>query len=660
LHNLKRGRQYLMVFLLSVTYAFAQVDNIKFLKDFKQADRKGKVKLVASVEFCDLNSIYPQIKDTLEVIRRKIFTNSSSKEAKFLFDKIDVSMYMCHKQYSKAAILLESCLSSHVRDIYDSLYCYKELKEAFIFLNNLNKAVEANTQYDKLATRTKDKNYLSKVTKKSKIYDVFGLNQQAIIERRKEFLEEYSFKKNDTDFIASYLNDQGVYFNRLKNSDSALPYFKRASELITKKLSYAQKKDYYQFFKGLIEGNMAYAYTNLGEYKKALPYLKSDIYYSKRVNDLESAFNSCVLISQSYIKLGQMQFAQLYGDSAEQINSIYTSPRMKLKLLYLQGELMDALGNSSQAVNKFKAYMSLKDSLSNRDKELQLINQQVALDIQKKDSELSEKSEFIKNSIINEGKQKVFRAYLIAGLIITIILIVFLFYTNNNSKKREEELEMKNQQIQLQNKQIENSLNEKDILLREIHHRVKNNLQIINSVINLQSDKSADSELNVVLSELKGRISSIALTHQLLYQKGTATSVVLSEYLQTLIAQIYKSYENDKIKVNFNCNNHELIINIDTAIPLGLIVNEIITNSFKHAFNKTNSGVIDVSANVTLDQVQIIIKDNGSGLPENYNEIMKKPVSLGYELISILIEQIDAKLEITSENGACFKLNFKV
>ncbi|MDZ4664094.1 MAG: sensor histidine kinase [Bacteroidota bacterium] len=663
---MKRVKIYLLVFLLSIGNTFSQVDHIKFLKEFKAADRKGKVKLVASVDFCNLKDIYPQLKDTLDLIRRKIFTNSSSKEAKFLFDKIDVSMYVCNKQFSKAAILVESSLSSHVRDIYDSLYCYIQLKEAFINLNNLNKAIEANTMYDKLATRSKEKKYLNQITKKSRIYDAFGLNRQAVIEKRREFIEEYPLRKHDTDFVAGYLNDVGVYFNRMKMSDSAIPYFVRATELITKKLSYSPNKPNYQFFKGLIEGNMAFAYTNKGEYKKALPYLKTDIYYSKRVNDMESAFNSSILLSRCYIKLQQLHFAQQYADSAEQISLAYTQPRIQLKLLYLQGELMDALGNASQAVNKFKAYMSLKDSISNRDKELQLINQQVALDIQKKELELSEKSELIKNSLINEGKQKVFRAYLMAGLIITIILIGFLFYTNNNSKRREEELEIKNQQIQIQNKQIETSLNEKELLLREIHHRVKNNLQIINSVINLQSDKTQNVELNEVLSELKGRISSIALTHQMLYQRGTSSSVVLCEYLQNLIAQIYTSYENEHIKVNFNCNNKEFIINIDTAIPLGLLVNEIMTNAFKHAFKKTHAlpagkkeGIIQVDANVSLKQVELTIKDNGVGLPDNYNDMMNKPSSLGFELIAILVEQIDAKLEIKNNDGACFVLNFK-
>lgn len=655
---MKRGQTYLLIFLLSISNAFSQVDHIKFLKEFNAADRKGKVKLVANVDYCQLKEIYPQLKDTLDLIRKKIFTNSSSKEAKFLFDKIDVNMFMCNKQFSKAAILVESSLSSHVRDVYDSLYCYTQLKDAFINLNNLNKAIEANTIYDRLATRTKEKKYVNLITKKSRIYDAFGLNQQAILEKRREFLEEYPSRKHDTDFVAGYLNDMGVYFNRIKMSDSAIPYFIKATELITKKLSYTPNKPNYQFFKGLIEGNMAFAYTNNGEYKKALPYLKTDIYYSKRVNDMESAFNSCILLSRCYIKLQQLHFAQQYADSAEQISFAYTQPRIRLKLLYLQGELMDALGNASQAVVKFKSYMNLKDSISNREKELQLINQQVALDIQKKDSELSEKSELIKNAVINEGKQKVFRAYLMAGLIITIILVGFLFYTNNNSKKREEELEIKNQQIQIQNKQIETSLNEKELLLREIHHRVKNNLQIINSVINLQSDKTQNGELNEVLSELKGRISSIALTHQMLYQKGTSSSVILCEYLQNLISQIYTSYESEHIKVNFNCTNKDFIINIDTAIPLGLLVNEIMTNAFKHAFKKTKNGIIDINANVSLKHVELTIKDNGVGLPENYNEIMNKPTSLGFELIAILVDQIDAKMDIENTNGTCFVLNF--
>jgi two-component sensor histidine kinase len=658
---LRSLKLYLLLFVLCFSAnGIAQVDLIKFLKDFKAADRQGKVKLVAGVEYRDIKDIYPQLEDTLELIRRKIFTNSSSKEAKFLFDKIDVSMYCDNGQYSKAAILMESCLSSHVRDIYDSLYCYMRLKQAFANLNNLNKAVETNSWFDKLALRSNDPKYINAITKKSWIYNSFGLNQQAILERRREFMEEIPLRKHDTDFIASYYNDIGVYYNRMKRSDSALFYFLKADGYVSMKMTYSTNKTHYQFFKALIEGNMALAYANTGEFQKAIPYLKTDVYYSKRVNDMQSAFNSCVLLSTCYIKLEELRLAELYADSAQGISiAYYTKPLVKLKLLYLQAELLDAQGKASQAVAKFKAYMNLKDSINNSEKELQLINQQVALDIQKKDTELSAKNELIKSAAINEGKQKVFRAYLMAGLIITIILVGFLVYTNTNSKRREEEMGMKNQQIQIQNKQIEASLKEKEMLLREIHHRVKNNLQIINSVINLQSEKTQEGELNEVLAELKGRISSIALTHQMLYQKGTVNSVVLCEYMQNLIAQIYKSYENENIKVNYTCNNQEFIINIDTAIPLGLLVNEIVTNSFKHAFKNTKTGVIDIINTISGNQVSLIIKDNGSGLPQGLEKELEKPSSLGFELITILVQQIDATLQMENDNGARFTINFK-
>lgn len=650
---------FLFFFLITVTNSYAQFNKQEFLKDFEKADRKGKVKLAANVDYRNLQEVYPFIKDTLEAIRKKVFTNSSSKEAKFLFDKIDVNNYISQTQYAKAAILLESSLSSHVRDINDSIYCYQYLRECFMNLNNLSKTIEANTLYDKLALISGDKRYINNINKKSKVYDFFGLNQQAMIELYKEFKEEIPTRKNDTDFVANFHNNMGVFYNRLKNSDSAIVHFLAADVLITKKLTYTSNRKHYQFFKGLIEGNMALAYANLGEDKKAIPFLKTDIYYSKLVKDLESAFNSCIVVSRCYMNLKQAGLSWAYADSAQQILKEYSKPRMRLKMLYLQSELLDAQG-SPLAVGKLKAYMNLKDSITNIEKELQLINQQVALDIQKKDSELSEKNELIKNAEINEGKQKVFRAYLMAGLIITIILIGFLFFTNKNSKQREEELEIKNQQIQIQNKLIENSLKEKEMLLREIHHRVKNNLQIINSVINLQADKTQESELNEVLMELKGRISSIALTHQMLYQKGTATSVVLCEYMQNLIAQIYRSYENDNVKVNYRCNNQEFVISIDTAIPLGLLVNEIMTNSYKHAFKKTRSGVIDVTNTVNGRHVTMIIKDNGSGLPSNYKDILIKPSSLGFELIAILIEQIDAKMEIENEGGTTFKLSFTV
>lgn len=356
--------------------------------------------------------------------------------------------------------------------------------------------------------------------------------------------------------------------------------------------------------------------------------------------------------------LKDIGLAQKYVDSAEVISNELSQPRVKLKLLYLQGELLSEKGNSDKAILRFKEYMTLRDSISTNEKEMQLINQQVAIDIENKDIEIGEKNRQLQNSKINEEKQKAFRAYLMAGLVVLIILILFLFYANKNSKKREFELYQKNDRIQQQNKLIESSLKEKETLLREIHHRVKNNLQIISSVINLQTDKISDDKLRDILNELKLRISSIALTHQMLYQKESVSTVSIYDYLQNLVTQIVESYDGNKIKVDVNIEQTNFILNIDTAIPLGLLVNEIITNSFKHAFANMQSGRINISVKTIGKSVELIIKDNGKGLPENYLEMMKKSKSLGFELITILVEQLNAKLEIKNDNGAEFKLSF--
>lgn len=657
---MKRSLTYLtLIIFLFAGKSFSQFNRTKFLYEFRMADHKEKIKLLSNVEYGQIWDIYPLIKDTVEMIRVKINKNSSSKEARFLFDKIDVSREIYEKKFAKAAITMENSLQNHARNMYDSLACYSHLKDLYVKLSNLNKAIEANHIYDVLAHRTKDENYIKTITKKSKICDIFGLHRQAIIEKRKEFNSEYKSKQTDTSFVASFYNDMGVYFNRLKLSDSALPYFAKADELITKKLAY-DKETTTKFFKSLIEGNMALAYANKGEYVKAIPFLKNDIYYSMKVRDIESAFNSYVLISKCFTVLNELKTAQRYMDTAVSISNILNQPRVKLKLLYAQAELLDKEGNSTQSVYKFKEYLSLKDSISNNEKEMQLINQQVAMDMQNKEVELTEKNKQLQNARIQEAKQKAFRAYLMAGLVVLVLLIVFLFYTNNSSKKREWELSQKNEQIQIQNRQIETSLKEKELLLKEIHHRVKNNLQIISSVINLQADKTNDAEMLDMLGELRLRISSIALTHQMLYQKGSVNTVSMYEYLKNLITQITQSYESNLVKLNVELEQKEQYINIDTAIPLGLLVNEIITNSFKHAFKNKQEGVINFKAVTSGNLATIVISDNGNGLPANYKDLMEKANTLGFELISILTQQINAKLEIENNNGATFKISFTI
>lgn len=205
--------------------------------------------------------------------------------------------------------------------------------------------------------------------------------------------------------------------------------------------------------------------------------------------------------------------------------------------------------------------------------------------------------------------------------------------------------------------QMKASLKEKNVLLKEIHHRVKNNLQIISSLLNLQSMYIEDKEAFKVFKESQNRVKSMAMIHEKLYQSGNFAEINVAEYLNNLIDNIYISYgvNPDIIKPKINAEN--VFLDINKSIPCFLIVNEVITNSIKHAFPEGRSGEIQIDFKKNNEKHILTIKDNGIGLPENLN--IKETNTLGMQLIFGLISQLDGKIEVNSNNGTEFKITFK-
>jgi two-component sensor histidine kinase len=230
---------------------------------------------------------------------------------------------------------------------------------------------------------------------------------------------------------------------------------------------------------------------------------------------------------------------------------------------------------------------------------------------------------------------------------------MLLALINYFSKRKEKELYAKNEEINRQKSQIEQSLREKEVLIREIHHRVKNNLQIITSMLGLQLAKEEGKETENILREARQRINSIALTHQMLYQNSNLSDIMLNEYIENLVRQIESSIPPKDIELITDLEVNERKMNIDNAVPLGLLINELLTNSFKHAFPNNEKGVIKVTLKETGTDCVLGISDNGVGLPDDFNSGKK---SMGMDLIHILAEQLDAKLNIESKNGSSFVL----
>ncbi|BDZ69600.1 hypothetical protein GCM10025861_01170 [Methanobacterium petrolearium] len=201
------------------------------------------------------------------------------------------------------------------------------------------------------------------------------------------------------------------------------------------------------------------------------------------------------------------------------------------------------------------------------------------------------------------------------------------------------------------------SLEEKEVLLREIHHRVKNNMQIISSLLNLQIQFEDLDETVGVLKESQGRVKSMAMVHEKLYKSDSFSKINFKEYLKNLVSDIFYSYGIKMETINWELDIEDVNIGIDTAIPLGLIINELITNSVKYAFPNHGKGNIKTIFKLKNQGYVLIISDNGIGIPEDLEP--GKTETLGLQLVMSLVKQLDGTLKLDRENGTRYTIKFK-
>ncbi len=205
--------------------------------------------------------------------------------------------------------------------------------------------------------------------------------------------------------------------------------------------------------------------------------------------------------------------------------------------------------------------------------------------------------------------------------------------------------------------QLKKFLNEKELLLKEIHHRVKNNMQIISSLLNLQAGYLKDKEAVDALKESQARIVSMAMIHENLYRSDNLTGINFENYINHLIRNLFHTYNVSMEKIKFNIIAPDVFLNIDTAIPCGLMINELVTNSIKHAFPKGTSGEITIEMVQDQDEYHLKISDNGVGLPQDLD--IDKSSTLGLLLVNSLVGQLEGSMEVNREQGTSYHIVFK-
>jgi len=422
------------------------------------------------------------------------------------------------------------------------------------------------------------------------------------------------------------------------------------------------------------------------KYTASINQFERSLMLAYEIKDSSLIYHCLGKLCEDYIELKQMDSANYYGDKLEGLliksgaKEIY--PFTALGHLYVERKNYPlAIRYARQAItNKVKAWPSysaihvlyeaykglhMADSaLAYYEKYWELYSPKL---IAEKDNLVLEvEQQFQQYKKDNEiallkkdktlGKTQRNGAFIVATL---LAIAAFLFYNRFRLKKKTSDaLSLKNSEIEKQKEQIQASLGEKETLLREIHHRVKNNLQIISSLLNIQSSSIQDENVLSSIQEGQSRVQAMSLIHQNLYQSEHLNNVDIQNYLEQLVAYLSESFAGKSKNISVSVEAKGINFDIDTAIPLGLIINELVSNSYKYAFEKHSPGKINISIKPrTGEDYELEIRDDGKGMPPG--TYPDKTNSLGLKLVKILSRQLRGTFSFRSDKGAVFLVQFK-
>lgn len=462
-------------------------------------------------------------------------------------------------------------------------------------------------------------------------------NFNKAIEAYKKCLNDNEIKKNYLT-RSNYLNNIGQSFFKLHNKDSSFYYHKKAINAIENQ---SKITEYDKHFLNVIKSNIASINLNESNLNKILKVFLNELYSGKKFNENNIIVNSYFKIASLYYKSQKPTIVYHYLDSLKEVLKNYNNSNLYKKMIDLRGKTLLLEGKVAESSKIFEKYRLFSDSLEIEKIRKETLSGVIKHETDQRTKELEEVR--FKNKL---ARKTLLFQWIIIGLLI-VLLLIFIYFLwkirkNNSTIKSQKEI-------------LSNALNEKEILLKEIHHRVKNNLQVISGLLFIQSRKKEKSSVEIVLEESQKQIESMSLIHEMLYNKENLSKIPLEEYISQLSKNLLSAYSKKDIKLNIQTNNIDL--HIDFANPIGLIINELITNSLKHGFKNKNSGIIKIVFSKLDNQIQFEYSDNGVGLISGKNIIKS---NFGNRLIKVLAEEIKASYIVKSDSGLTYIFNFKI
>ncbi len=506
-------------------------------------------------------------------------------------------------------------------------------------------------------------------------YVPMGNNEEAL----KSLLEaeEIFTSLSDHSKLISVINSIGAVYEGLNLDKEALRFFQRSLDLA---ISISDKRR-----QGIALNNISNIHFRAGNYTKSKNALDSVYKISEALDDqlkeildlnyantlmglklyqkaqtlydkiLKSKNQDNAIISRCYFGLGKIKYFQDDLEMGLKHFKKAKSIAINNSLTQISNEIDEWIVKCYETKTDFqKAYIALKDSkllsdsMHNIEVEEKVVDALKKYEAEKLEQEI--KVLTLENEVNSLNLKKTRQLSLIFIVVALLLgLLAFLAWRLKNIKTKN------NIELTSKNQQISKALEEKNILLREIHHRVKNNLQVISSLLKLQSQYIEDEGAVKAIAEGRNRVHSMALLHQNLYKEDNLTGVNMKEYFTNLIEGLFDAYKITDIKLVTEIE--DLTLDIDTVIPLGLIANELVSNALKHAFEKVENGVLTVKLWEKDGHLLFNVKDNGNGYDKNLVAEGKK--SFGQKLIKSLSDKLEADIQVTTTSGTNVTLSIK-
>ncbi|MBK8499026.1 MAG: tetratricopeptide repeat protein [Flavobacteriales bacterium] len=494
------------------------------------------------------------------------------------------------------------------------------------------KALDYSDKHDLLKSSSQALNNLAIIHRKSGRYaDALAIYRRSIAVKR---------KLSDTRGIANTLNNMGVAYGHLDSVPLALAHFDSAIAI------YHDLHDGFEI--GSTRMAMAELHVNRGELQEARELLESALIdLADSPEDQLTYAQAQLLLGRVLRRLNDPQGALVHFRIAEKV--LEGSDRLELlaDLHKAMARALHATGADREAFEQLELANTLQDSITSSETRRTIQELEARYDTQEKEKQIE-----LQSLQLEKREQERRTSFIVMGGLFVLLVGAGLFIVGRIRSNRKL---MEQKQI------VEQALGEKELLLREIHHRVKNNLQTVSSLLSLQSRSITDEKAREAVQDGRLRVKSMALIHQDLYREGDLTGVQMRDYVEKLTTSLIASYDMTD-RVQFVSEVMELSLDVDTAVPLGLILNELITNALKYAWPDERNGELRIMLREADGSLQVEVRDDGVGYDADATRSVES-TGFGLGMVKSFATKLRAEWSIRKEDGTIVTLivrNFKL